>query len=253
MEMHPYYAEIPMRSFQEIVRDGMLSEVLLALIVDPHEAVDISVALKRGPGRQLLITVYGGNPYPPPISPEDFANLGWKAEVASRITAGRWALQNRDTISSIESITRWNEWLGVWCAINVAMVACAPYPRAESALRRAAIMVQARESVESEVQRMRRDMEDANTDALREENFAEAEACASAHGALTALYYVGSIARNSEKSAGVAVEAAAKMAAESGSDVTDFDRSTDRFNTIYFAALKMLREVIADACLSFPR
>lgn len=115
MQMHPYYTEVPLRSFEAMAFEGNLSEVLLALIVDPNEAEDVSLTIQNVYDTKIELD-FEGKIISAPITLEDFQNLPSKnAFEQLKITLSQWAMTKSSTDAIIE-IARWDRRLGAWCA-----------------------------------------------------------------------------------------------------------------------------------------
>jgi len=55
MKMHSYYTEVEARSYDAIVNNGWLSEVLLAMVVDPLEAEDVADVIVRNDAAKTMM------------------------------------------------------------------------------------------------------------------------------------------------------------------------------------------------------
>lgn len=133
MEMHPYYTEIPLRSFQAIVRNGLLSEILLALITDPLEAVDLAERLERPEkGKQIWVLPADKSQrrYPAPTSVEDFRELNIEAKASWRVTMAQLVMRFDQSMPALLFLTRYDQKLGVWATCQVAREAINAVPKA---------------------------------------------------------------------------------------------------------------------------
>ncbi len=123
MRMHPYYTEVHRRSFDAIVKNGWLSEILMALIADPDNSMDLADVLRRnGKDQSLSIDLQrrGERPHPAPISVSEFADRGTWAVDRWRITLAQWAMSFKEARPALHSLTLYDRRLGVWCACQVA-------------------------------------------------------------------------------------------------------------------------------------
>lgn len=120
MQMHPYYTEIPLRSFEAMAFDGHLSEVLLALIVDPHEADDVSRTIWDVQEARIEL-LQDGRIVEAPIRMDDFLNLPSKNALEHlKITLAQWVFTFERAPEPMGLLTKWSPRLGVWCACSVA-------------------------------------------------------------------------------------------------------------------------------------
>jgi hypothetical protein len=117
------FTEISKASVSEIVKKGLLTEVLLALIVNPSNAVDIDAAIVARNESFIEIDAGGGpeSRYRAPIYPSDFASNGAKAFEMMKTTVSQWCRATRlDPSFALMSITYWDIRFGVWCASEIA-------------------------------------------------------------------------------------------------------------------------------------
>lgn len=116
MKMHPYYTEIPLRSFYAMFRSGGLSEVLLALITDPLEAEDFASLLVRDTPDSIRIRLPDRN-VAAPISVADFKEMSLASVEKWRITLAQYVMSFEDASNAMRSLARYDRRLGVWCSI----------------------------------------------------------------------------------------------------------------------------------------
>lgn len=117
-EYHPYYTEIQRRSYDAIVQNEWLSEVVLAFVVDPKNPYKIGDQLVRDDHQRLVIVPDDPQAMPlrAPITPSDVAKMGHKAQTLLRLTIEQWAARQPDARSAMEGITLYDGRLGAWCA-----------------------------------------------------------------------------------------------------------------------------------------
>lgn len=122
MKMHPYYTEIPLRSFEAIVQNDWLSEILLALITDPLEAEDFAKLISRGqPETIYLFTDESKNFQAPlPISVHDFACLPAKSVSKWRITMSQWLAKQKSSYSTFLELSVYDTRMCMWAACYLA-------------------------------------------------------------------------------------------------------------------------------------
>lgn len=121
-KMHKVYTEVPQRSYDAIVKEGWLSELLLALITDPLEAEDLARNLVRDPAKQsIAIRQHGGDyaVYPAPVSPRDFADLGANAIASWKITISQGISNQQGQGIGLYPLAKYNTRLGSWCVCQV--------------------------------------------------------------------------------------------------------------------------------------
>jgi hypothetical protein len=262
MEMHPYFTEIPLRSFEAMAFDGKLSEILLALIVDPHEANDVSRAiLDIYPTRIDLVSNEDGRSIvDAPVRIEDFMDLGLKSFDAMKITVAQWVMTTDGASDALRVLTVWDRRFGVWCACAVAREALhyvlAEDQRPLRAIEAAEAWAIGKATIET--------VTTADAAARSAANYAKAALGASVYNiaAADAAAQAAAIADAAVAAAAAAADPAyeaadvAKKAARVASIAArrDADRREDfeNWNTAFYAELFRLREVIANACLSFP-
>lgn len=244
MKMAPYYTEVPRRSFEAIVKNGWLSEILLALITDPLEAEDLAERLERiKKGEQLWVlpVAKGQRRYSAPISVDDFRELNIEAKTSWRVTMSEWVMQLDNARKAILSLTRYSQHLGVWCACQLAREALYSIPFfsdmphkfitiTESWVVGAATSAQVRDIVE-------------NSPPVPWGSF-NSEASQSAY---TASYYVARAASHGPS----AVLQAENSSIRSANAIVERSGPADVFNRSN-AELVRLREVVANACMTFP-
>ena len=113
MQMHPYFTEIPLRSFVAMAFDGHLSEVLLALIVDPHEADDVSRTIWDVQEARIEL-LQDGRIVEAPIRMDDFLNLPSKNALEHlKITLAQWVFTFERAPEPMGLLTKWSPRLGV--------------------------------------------------------------------------------------------------------------------------------------------
>lgn len=121
MKMHPYYTEIPLRSFEAIVQNGWLSEILLALITDPLEAEDLAEMLSRTKrGGKLWVRFKGERRLPAPISCEEFRRISIEGKTKWRVTLSQWVMRFDTADDSLQSLIDYDKKLGVWAECKIA-------------------------------------------------------------------------------------------------------------------------------------
>lgn len=116
MKMHPYYTEIPLRSFYAMLRSGGLSEVLLALITDPLEAEDFASLLVRDTPDSIRIRLPDRN-IVAPISVADFKEMSLTSVAKWRITLAQHVMSFEDAANTMRSLARYDTRLSAWCSI----------------------------------------------------------------------------------------------------------------------------------------
>lgn len=237
--MHKDFPLIPQRSYDAIVRNGWLSEVLLALIVDPLEAEDFALGVGRYKEYERL---YNEHPYAPhralPIHADDFVKQGSNATDAWRQVIMQWVGQQKDARPALSSLTLYNRWLGAWCVSHVA-----------------------REVL---------DLVAGNKDSLLKQiNATEDWACgklttgqvrelAASVDPYDTYDFVANVARSSMSAAMIiddynAAEAAKRLAERVADAYAEASgTSEERWTTVCSEELVRLRGVVAEACMTFP-
>jgi hypothetical protein len=232
MQMHPYFTEIPLRSFEAMAFEGHLSEVLLALIVDPHEAEDVSRMIRDIYSTRIELD-FDGKITSAPITLSDFQDLPSKhAFEQLKITLAQWVMTTERADSAVGALASWDRRFGVWCACAAARDALRFVPEDEERPLRAI------EAAEAWVRGM---ATRAQVSAAREAARAAARAAYAAFAAARAAdaaYYAAD--RASAAAAADAARAAYAAAADAAADAARV------------AELVRLREVVANACLTFP-
>lgn len=131
MSMDYIFTEIDARSYDAVVRNGWISEVLLAMLVDPLEADDMANSILRRKESSIELYV-NGRVFDAPISLEDFHDLPSKhAFEKLKITMSQWVMTNDRADNAVRMITMWNIRFGVWCACAAAREALQFIPEGE--------------------------------------------------------------------------------------------------------------------------
>jgi hypothetical protein len=233
MEMHPYFTEIPLRSWKAIVRRVLLSEVLLSLVVDPLESEDVSKQMREiGP---TWIRMPLGDA---PIRYFNFEDLGSKALSQMQITIAQWVMTDKNASSALSTLTDWDKRFGVWCACAVARTLLRFVPEGELLPLRAIETAEAWSIGKASIKDCRAAVTaafDAAEAAYRNDNAAAAEAAYAAAD-------VADAAAETAVFAAADIETVCARAANANS-TTDAE---------YADELIRLREVVANACMTFP-
>jgi hypothetical protein len=268
MQMHPYFTEIPLRSFEAMAFEGHLSEVLLALIVDPHEAADVAREINEI--HETWIELAPDSEAP--IALEDFERLPTKdAFEKLKITLAQWVMTTERADIALRILAEWDVRFGIWCACAVAREAL---PVINEYEQRPSIAV----DVAEEWVRGMAAKEDAHHATVQASSYASlcirvehvyAAANAAANVAMAAteaawsIYFAElseyaddaeSASEYSSRSAISYAEAAASASAVAtnaaivaGFGIAYSDREMARTKALF-----TLREVVANACLTFP-
>jgi hypothetical protein len=261
MEMHPYFTEIPLRSFEAMAFEGNLSEVLLALIVDPHEAKDVSLTILDIRPATIELA-FGSKTIDAPITLSDFQNLPSKhAFEQLKITLAQWVMTTERAHDALRVLTEWNLRFGVWCACAVAREALRFVPEgelrplraietAEAWVRGTATAAQVSASASAAITAYS-SAANANATAVRDAtNAAYAVANAATYAAYAAdaddASYASVCTRNSAAYTSDAATYAASAAA--------YARSIDfaGWSIVSEAEITRLRGFAVNACLTFP-
>ena len=227
MEMHPYYTEIPQRSFDAIVKNGYFSEVLMALLVDPLKAKDEAWSIYRISDLRVELD-RNGHIVIAPINISDFARLGTLSMSKLKTTISQWVMERGgDAYKSLRLLTEWDHCLGVWCACFVAENALRYLPDSDERLWLAV------ETTKAWVRGMAA-ADDVRSSAL------EAYSVHFAADRPSAAYY----AAHAVYAAAVAVYT---VYPPDSAGNTAFDAAAYNDDELI-----RLREVVANACLTFP-
>jgi hypothetical protein len=255
--MRNQYTLIPNQSFDAYVRRGTLREVLCALIVQPEEAEDMAEehGVEETPHSMGAFELAGGS----------------KAVSAALQTTAEWTMRQHVADDAILQIAKWNSRLGVWCACQVAREALRYVIPGEERPRIAIETAERWVWVGATTEELRvayTAARDANYDAAdlgdaqADDPSAYATYRASSYAAESASFAVGCASAVDDADDFVreavytvhAVASASSSAAEAvyaartGTSISD--PSWIRQNGEERARL---REVIANACMTFPR
>ncbi len=120
-DTHPYYTEIQRRSYDAIVKNGWLTEVVLAFAVDPKEPYKIGDSLVRDAHQQLVIVPDDPRSMPikAPIEPAVIAKISKKAGALLKLTIEQWVSRQEDARSAMIGVTLYDAKLGAWCAARL--------------------------------------------------------------------------------------------------------------------------------------
>lgn len=258
MLMAPYYTEVPRRSFEAIVKNGWLSEILLALITDHLEAEDLAERLERKDGEQLWVlpAANGERRYLAPISVGDFRELNIEAKTSWRVTMSQWAMHFEEATSAIRSLTAYDYSLGVWCACQVAREGLRFVPYGEDRPR---VAIELAESSLTQKRRTADSMRIAANGAYAAADDADASytayaSYAASSAAVAAGQRTDALRMSAYAAASVAIATNAADAVDciskavayaSGSTGIAWTKTRD-------AERVRLREVVANACMTFP-
>jgi hypothetical protein len=272
---HSQYTEIPLRSFEAMTFEGNLSEVLLALIVDPLEAVDVARTILDIYPTEIELSL-NGNVVDASIALSDFVNLPSKhAFEQLKITLAQWVMTTKQADDALKTLTEWDGRFGVWCACAVAREAIRSIPKDELRPLRAIKAAEAWVSGKSSVRRARNAA--AAAEAAAEEAAAYADEAADdasnaiyniraaydVRAASDAAYAASYVARAAYTAAAHATDAAihtagvacgaARVAAQcDAAYVAAAFADVSLWTSARDAELVRLREVVANACLTFP-
>lgn len=247
MKMHSYYTEVEARSYDAIVKNGWLSEVLLAMVVDPLEAADVADVIIRndaaktmmidGSQRALLSLSYG---------------LGASFLDRVKITASQWVSQQSDGRSVMAQLAGWDQKLGVWCACHlpVGMLARLPNdrPQARETIRKTLSWVFGQDAASTV-------LANAEKEAVSSEKTAIGTLAANSftNRAEDAAFAAYSVARSNRKSGMIksaedAVTSYLLAAYVAYSGISSAFAESEDLDPFSYASC----QIIADACLSFP-
>jgi len=223
MKTHPYFTEIPQRSFDAIVKNGYLSEVLVALLVDPLEADDVAESIYRKTETAIRLSA-NYHIFSATIELADFQGLPSKdAFEKLKITISQWVMTTNRADDALRVLAMWDRRFGVWCACQVARDALRFVPSGEQRQLRAI------EATEAWVNGK------ATLDEVRSSGTAANDAANAVSHADT--LYAAVYASAAAYGANVAYYAANAAACAADNDAVELIR---------------LREVVANACLTFP-
>jgi hypothetical protein len=237
-KMHPIYTAVPARSMWAYVKltYPKLEEVLCAAIVDPHNARDAAEE-------------YGisGTPH----SLEDFWD--WRGAIGVDLAlqvVSQWTMQQPEALWALNPIANWNRLLAIWCACRVAREGLRYVRESED---------RPRISIETTERWL---IDDATLDEVRAA--AEAAAASSSVNTYGAAYAATSAAQATARAAAVsglvqndpfvfAVDSSARAVASAAAYAVDPRKNLGLWSSARDAELLRLREVVAKACLTFPR
>lgn len=243
MKMHSYYTEIPQRSFEAIVKNDYLSEVLVALLVDPLEAEDIAESIKDRIDAAITLDL-NGRAFSAPIGLADFQNLPSKdAFEKLKITLSQWVMTTERANGTLRVLSTWDQRFGAWCSCAVARVGIRFVPKGD---RRALLAI---ETTEVAVRGKSTDIYVTDAAMAAYDASSSARTLAAAAAYASASYAAASFVA----SVGTSVaDNAASLAANAAVRVADAVASVSGRDDLRVAELIRLREVVANACLTFP-
>ena len=219
MKMNDYYTHIPQKSYKAYVNDRQnLDQVLCALIVDPDDAADAA----KEYGLEL------------PHSLEDFQSYSLKFVEMMKQTLAQWVMTNANAQDAMPELTRWNIRVGTACACAVARsvqkyLGGGWYDRSESQMRAAEAWV------------------DGSMDKEKMRSIVRENAPPSSLAQFSRLSWLAATSSNRAATVPVlgsyAAATSVRYAADAIYEANDASSRDD--------ALVRLREVVANACLSF--
>ncbi len=118
---HPQYTEVYLRSYDAIVRYGLLEEVAFALLVDPLEAEDLSERIGHRTDGRLMIRSLDAlePPSPAPSLLSDAVSMGSKAVSALLITLGQWVKAQTSAEDALVGLFNYDTRVSMFCAGRV--------------------------------------------------------------------------------------------------------------------------------------
>ena len=230
--MHPVFTEIPQRSYNALVRKGTLEEVLLALITDPLAAEDVADELEAKT-RKL-----------PAVTPSVFADLGANALSAWKITVAQWVMTQADARPALRALIAYDRRLGVWGACQVAREALSYVFVGEDRPRIAIETTEAWVVGRASIEQVRQSAAAANAAAVSAAYATSAAAWAAAAAA--------NAAADAAYAAYAATAAACATAAAAAAADAAYAYGSAKWNAARDAELIRFREVVANACMTFP-
>jgi hypothetical protein len=253
MPRHNVFTEIDARSYAAIVKNGWLSEVILALLVDPLEAEDVADSI-RGRSETAIKLEVNGRIFVAPITLKEFQNLPSRyAFEKLKITLSQWVMTTKRADIAVKTLTIWDRRFGVWCVCAIVREALRFVPEGELRPLRAI------ETAEAWVRGM------ATAAQVSAAAYAADRAAAYAADAANAAYAADRAAATAADYAAYAAAAAIHAAADYAADAYAADAyAADAYFAVRAAAsaaaraaanaaeLVRLREVVANACLTFP-
>lgn len=250
--MHSIYTEIDARSYDAIVKNGYLSEVLLALLVDPLEAEDVADSVTTRDMGKISMSV-NGIVSSAPISPADFQALPSKDGFEKlKITLSQWAAVAADAKESLLTVATWDVRFGIWGACQVARSALVYVPSREErplfAIETADRWLQGKfhgtpiYNVRPQLRSAADRAFAASVETIYSASQAAHAACAAA---VEASFYQPS-------QAAFYCSSAANHAANAFADSLTITTNADRWRRASESESIRLRKVVSNACLTFP-
>ena len=247
MSMDHIFTEIDARSYASIVKNGYLSEVLLALLVDPLEAADMADSIQRIQATRIELA-FDGKIIDAPITLKDFHSLPSKdAFKKLKITLSQWAMTTDRADIAVEKLTIWYRCFGAWCTCAIARETLRYVPAGERrplrAIEVAEALVIGKTTIGMALEAA--DAAYAAADAAADDTDDDAYAAKRAARAAAYAARAAADASSARAYAAYAANAAADAAAAAAS-------SAEKHRAIQDAELIRLREVVSNACLTFP-
>lgn len=229
MKMHPVFTHVNQKSFEAYCQWPLtkLESLMAAFVVDPHEAEDAFVEFG-----------VEGTPH----SLEFIADRNKDLFGAALETISQWAMSQEDTRDIIAQITKYNTRLGVWCATRVVRCLRA-YPRKQVAIAEAFVMsgVRTNEGKQSYDQFVKLIKKDPRKNGAW--NAAVLSACYTALASSLSESTVTFASSITPKVVGTAAESLMRENVALGEEMGAQEE---------LRQLLVLRDVIAQGCLSFP-
>jgi|JI10StandDraft_1071094.scaffolds.fasta_scaffold01000_27 hypothetical protein len=254
MPRHSIYTEIDTRSYNAIVKYGWISELLLALLVDPLEAEDVGESLKRWNHTEILIT--GGRA---PTSRSDFIDLHSRSAFEKmKITLAQWSASMTNSEEALRILFDWDFRFAAWCGCAVARDSLKFVPKED---RRP---IDAIESAESWVRGDlgAKTMLSASKSAFRSSQEARVKRLASAENAASAASTVAvaiyDMSRGNTMDAGMELTFVVSQTASAWSAYLsgrEYASGVDKATTSsehYQDQISRLCGVVAEGCITFP-
>jgi hypothetical protein len=245
MPRHNVFTEIDARSYAAIVKNGWLSEVILALLVDPLEAEDVADSI-RGRSETAIKLEVNGRIFVAPITLKEFQNLPSRyAFEKLKITLSQWVMTTKRADIAVKTLTIWDRRFGVWCVCAIVREALRFVPEGELRPLRAI------ETAEAWVRGMATAAQVSAAYADAAAYAAAADAATSAAAAARAAAAAAAAAADAATSAAAAARAAAASAAASYADAAYADAAAYASESAATSAAAAARAAAASAAASY--
>lgn len=110
------FSKVERESLDSLVEKGLLTELMLALLLSPSDAAEMSRNISSRDASKILLK----DGSRAPIYPGNFSSLNVAWYEAMKLTLSEWVMWNSSAYEALRDLGNWDRRMGVWCACKVA-------------------------------------------------------------------------------------------------------------------------------------